>query len=95
MNAQLPPALIELLPADCRATAELLNRGCACISVDHESLRRELAASDRGAPVDEWLASRPHLFADSMVFVSEVHLERMARTIAAVERVVALPAYRQ
>ena len=95
MNAQLPPALIDLLPADCRATAELLNRGCACISVDHESLRRELAASDRGAPVDEWLASRPHLFADSMVFVSEVHLERMARTIAAVERVVALPAYRQ
>ena len=95
MNAQLPPALIDLLPADCRATAELLNRGCACISVDHESLRRELAASDRGSAVGEWLASRPHLFADSMVFVSQLHLERMARTIAAVERVVALPAYQQ
>ncbi len=95
MNAQLPPSLARLLPADSQSAAELLNRGCACVSVDHESLRRELAACDLGAAAGDWLASRPHLFADSMVFVSEPHLERMARTIAAIERVVALPAYRQ
>jgi len=95
MNAQRPPSLKDLLLADCSATAELLNRGCACISVDHESLRRELAACDRDAAAGEWLTSRPHLFSDSMVFVSELHLERMARTIATIERVVALPAFRQ
>ncbi|EXI68008.1 MAG: hypothetical protein AW08_01613 [Candidatus Accumulibacter adjunctus] len=95
MNAQLPPSLQGLLPADCRAAAELLNRGCACISVDHQSLRRELAACARDAGASDWLASRPHLFADSMVFVGALHLERMARTIAAIERVVALPAYQQ
>lgn len=92
MSGQLLP---DPLPGDCRAAAEALNRGCACISVDPESLQRELAAGDGSAANGEWLASRPHLFSDSMVFVSELHLERMARTIAAIERVVAQPAYRE
>jgi len=92
VSGQLLP---DPLPGDCRAAAEALNRGCACISVDPESLQRELAAGDGGAANGEWLASRPHLFSDSMVFVSELHLARMARTIAAIERVVAQPAYRE
>jgi hypothetical protein len=37
---------------------------------------------------------RPHLFSSSVAFVGAEHVARMARLVAAVERVVALPAYR-
>jgi hypothetical protein len=37
--------------------------------------------------------ARPHLFSESVVFVAESHLRRMAEAIAAIERVVSLPAY--
>jgi hypothetical protein len=41
------------------------------------------------------MAGRPHLFSDSVAFVSAEHVQRMARLVAAVERVVALPAWRE
>ncbi len=88
-------SLTDLLPADCRAAAELLNRGCACISVDHQSLKAALEHGEGSISHADLLATRPHLFSDSMVFVSEAHLLRMAKTVAALERVVALPAYRE
>ncbi|WP_300450724.1 hypothetical protein [Accumulibacter sp.] len=88
-------SLTELLPADSRAAAEILNRGCSCISVDHQSLKRALEEGEGDLSHAELLTTRPHLFADSMVFVSQAHLSRMARTIAAVERVARLPAYRE
>jgi hypothetical protein len=95
MTEALPPALAELMPADCAAAAEWLNRGCACVSVDHPSLRRALEEGQGRVSHAELLATRPHLFSDSVVFVSEAHLLRMAQTIAALERVLVLPAYRQ
>lgn len=96
MIAEPPvPLLAGLLPADCAAAAEWLNRGCACIAVDRQSLQQALDEGQAGASQSELMASRPHLFSDSVVFVSEAHLQRMARTIAAVERVVRLPAYRE
>lgn len=92
-----PPlqAAADLLPLDCTAVAELLNRGCACISVDRRSLQLALEESEGTLSQAELLATRPHLFSDSMVFVSAAHLARMARIIALLERVVALPAYRE
>ena len=45
--------------------------------------------------LDDIVATRPHLFSDSVVFVGEEHLRRMAAIIAAVESVIALPAYRE
>ncbi|EXI91014.1 MAG: hypothetical protein AW11_00355 [Candidatus Accumulibacter regalis] len=95
MAAPLPPAVAELMPADCAAAAEWLNRGCACISVDHPSLKRALEEGQGSVSHAELLATRPHLFSDSVVFVSEAHLLRMAQTIAALERVLRLPAYRE
>ncbi|SBT05560.1 conserved hypothetical protein [Candidatus Accumulibacter aalborgensis] len=94
MERILLPAINDLLPADCRAAAELLNRGCACISVDHRSLKKSLEEGNGTLSHAELLATRPHLFSDSMVFVSEAHLWRMAQTIAVLEKVVSLPAYR-
>ena len=94
---RMPPPLQTAadLPLDCAAVAELLNRGCACISVDHRSLQRALENGNGTFSHAELLATRPHLFSDSMVFVSTAHLARMARIIALLERVVALPAYRE
>lgn len=95
MAALLPPALAELMPADCGAAAEWLNRGCACISVDHQSLKLALEEGRGSVSHAELLSTRPHLFSDSVVFVSEAHRLRMTQTIAALERVLLLPAYRQ
>jgi hypothetical protein len=41
------------------------------------------------------MLKRPNLFSDTRVFVAEEHLDFMARLIRAVERVAALPAWRE
>lgn len=75
------------------ALADRLNAGCQCISLDRAGLEAELERVSPGFH-DEVMAARPHLFAASVAFVSAEHVRRMARLVAAVERVVALPAYR-
>ncbi|MDO8788128.1 MAG: hypothetical protein Q7J42_08675 [Sulfuritalea sp.] len=74
--------------------ANRLNAGCHCISLDRAGLEAELERVNPGFH-DEVMAGRPHLFSDSVAFVSAEHVRRMARLVAAVERVVALPAYRE
>ena len=74
--------------------ANRLNAGCDCVSLDREALHAELERVSPGFH-DEVMAGRPHLFAASVVFVSAEHVRRMARLVAAVERVAALPAYRE
>ncbi|MCX7175262.1 MAG: hypothetical protein NT159_15345 [Proteobacteria bacterium] len=78
---------------DCVELAARLNADCQCISLDRDSLRAELEKTSPGFYA-EVIEGRPHLFADSLVFVSGAHVRAMAATIAAIERVVALPAYR-
>ena len=74
--------------------ADILNRDCACIGVDDARLREELARAADDAEFHRALStSHPHLYATSIVFVSQANVERMRQVIAAVERVVALPAY--
>jgi hypothetical protein len=91
-STPMPP---EPLPGDCRDAAAVLNRGCACISVDRQALRHALEAGAGSISHADLLASRPHLFSDTMVFAGEAHLQRMADTISAIERVIVLPAYRE
>jgi len=74
---------------------ESMNRECFCISLDGEALADALE-SELGSP---GLAAQvrqrcPYLFSAQPVFVSREHLERMARVVAAIESVVALPAWR-
>ncbi len=83
------------LPTDCRDAAAQLNRGCACVSVDHAALRHALESGNGRVSHAELLATRPHLFSDTMVFVSEAHLQRMAEAISVIEQVIALPAWRE
>jgi len=73
--------------------ADRLNRECACLTVDHAALQAALTAG--GLDVEAVLAERPHLFSDTMVYVGAECLARMAALIAAMEQIVALPAYRQ
>ena len=74
--------------------ANRLNAGCHCVSLDRLGLEAELERVSPGFHA-EVMAGRPHLFSDSVTFVSADHVQRMARLVAAVERVVALPAYRE
>ncbi|MDP2822222.1 MAG: hypothetical protein Q8O52_06020 [Sulfuritalea sp.] len=74
--------------------ANRLNAGCDCVSLDSEGLAAELERVSPGFH-DEVMAGRPNLFSASVVFVGAEHVQRMARLVATVERVVALPAYRE
>lgn len=93
MNLRDSTSLVADLPDDCRQAAHMLNRGCACVTVDHQRLAAALA--EGGEPLHPAIGeSRPHLFADSMVFVADEHLQKMAAITAAIESVVGMQVYR-
>ncbi|MBV6476837.1 MAG: hypothetical protein MOGDAGHF_02455 [Rhodocyclaceae bacterium] len=82
------------MPAECSRLAETLNRDCRCVSVDRDRLRRALAQGADGADLVRLVEEeRPHLFAETTVFLGQACVERMAGVVAAVERVVATPAW--
>lgn len=74
----------------------LLNSKCFCISLDNKSLR-EVLESELGYPgLSRMIEQRcPHLFAPHPVFLSRSQQKRMSTAIAAIESVIALPAYRE
>ena len=83
-----------MMSSECIRLAEILNRDCQCVSVDRERLRRALARGEAGADMIRLIEDeRPHLFAESTVFLGQASVERMAEVVAAVERVAALPAW--
>ncbi|MDD5035827.1 MAG: hypothetical protein PHE55_13830 [Methylococcaceae bacterium] len=74
--------------------AERCNRECRCVTLDREMMRADL--SREGSDLYRMIVEeRPHLFADSPVFISEACIRQQARIISAIERVVALPAYQE
>lgn len=93
MTPAANPEILDALSPDSRDAARLLNRSCACLAVDHARLEAALAEGGDSL-LPDLHASRPHLFSDSVVFVADAHLQRMAALAQAVETVVALPAYR-
>ena len=76
--------------------ADALNRQCFCLSLDRHALAQALD-SELGQPgLSELVRKRcPYLFAAQPVFVAATQVRRMAQVVAAVESVVALPAYRE
>jgi hypothetical protein len=84
--------LITPFPDDCKSAAEVLNRDCACISLDHAALEKALGEETFYRELRE---TRPHLFSDSVVFVGRRHMQHMAELVAAMEEVVALPAWQE
>ncbi len=76
--------------------AETLNLGCLCRTLSPERLRRQLETDPCLQGMLEGLAStHPHLFSETAVFVDAGMRATVAQAIAAIERVVALPAYQQ
>lgn len=74
--------------------AEAINRGCDCRSLDPERLRRQLEAEPSLLGLAAEIGhSRPHLFSATAVFIAPETLQAMEHIVAAVESVVALPAY--
>jgi hypothetical protein len=75
--------------------AESLNLHCACTTLQPTLLSEALA--DAAAPdscAGDLLASRPHLFSASPVFLQAADADRIAASVAALHRVAGLPAWR-
>jgi hypothetical protein len=71
-----------------------LNASCHCAAADVAALRRRIDAVYCGKTlgVEE---THPHLFSAHPYFVTTADAARMQSTIAAIERVIALPAYQE
>lgn len=76
-------------------SSERLNAECFCVGLDAVALKQALE-SGAGPQIHALLQQRcPYVFAALPVFVSPAQHARMAALIAAIESVVALPAYRE
>lgn len=76
--------------------ADALNLGCMCRTLQTERLQAQLETDTRLAGMVGRLAlSHPYLFSNSAVFMDPAMAGMLARAVAAIERVIALPAYRE
>jgi len=76
--------------------AEQLNRSCRCIAVDVGALAGALESGAATAGLyASILRDQPHLFSETAVFLSRRQFERMESVVAAIEEVVANPAFRE
>jgi hypothetical protein len=75
---------------------EAFNKRCYCESLDSALLRKALN-SELGEPgLADLVHQRcPYLFSASPVFVSRIHMQRMAAVIQAIESIVATPAWQE
>ena len=76
--------------------AEALNLGCACQTLDTQRLREQLETDPALAGLTARLAeSRRHLFSRTAVFLDAGVMDQITDAVAALERVITLPAWRQ
>jgi hypothetical protein len=72
------------------------NAECRCVSLDREAMRKALRQQlDNDSLYRMLIEERPHQFAESLVFVAESIIRRQHDIIAAIESVIAMPAYQQ
>lgn len=75
--------------------ATTLNADCHCIVVDESRLADALSKHESNIVAEDLQRSHPHLFSRTGVFVDAASLSRMREVISAIERVIALPHYRE
>ena len=79
-----------------RSVSERLNQECFCITLDRDALcralEREVSDPDFCAT---FIRTRPHLFSNAPVFLSESDTNGMIRIVHAIEAATRLPAYRE
>jgi len=85
----------RMTPNASKSIEDALNRSCRCVTMDDSLLSAALASEGASFGAEELVASHPNLFSRVAVFVSDSTREAMAGVVSAVERVVALPAYRE
>ena len=77
-----------------RSAAEALNQDCFCRTLNEGRLREQI---ERDPCLQGLMQSitqtRPHLFSSTVVFLASEMAQKMAATIAAIERVIGLPGY--
>ena len=81
-----------LLPS--RSSAEFLNQDCFCRTLNQARLREQIEHDPSLKGMMESITqTRPHLFSSTVVFLTSEMAKKMTATIAAIERVIALPGY--
>jgi len=91
MNTDLTPP-----PWLAQVSAEALNRGSFCRSLNLEQLGRQLERDPQlGAVLPDMVRARPHLFSSTVVFLSLEVAQNISEIISAIENVMALPGYRK
>ena len=67
--------------------ADALNHGCMCRTLDVDQLRKELERDPSLQGLASSIAtSQPHLFSNSVVFLSQTTYQAIQQAIAAIER---------
>jgi hypothetical protein len=75
-------------------TAEALNRDCFCRTLNTERLREQLESDPTlKGMLASILQTRPNLFSSTVVFIATEMQRQISATVAAIERVAALPGY--
>lgn len=90
------PMNLPMNPPSPAATsiAEALNHGCMCHTLDTTRLQLELERDPSLTGLAGGIAlNQPHLFSDSVVFISSITAQAITQAVNAIERVMALPAY--
>lgn len=78
-----------------QSLSENLNKGCHCITLDREALDQALDREAGDADFYETLAeTRPHLFSNAAVFVSNSNAHQMLQIVRAIEAATLIPCYR-
>lgn len=75
--------------------AESLNLGCLCSTLQPQLLQGELERRGLGAWSGTLKTSHPHLFSATPVFLTQHDYQTLERSVAALHRASALPAYRE
>ena len=87
MTTDLPPALHS-------TSAESLNRDCFCRTLNTNRLREQLESDPSLQGLMANIThTRPNLFSNSVVFISDKVQQQISATVATIERVAALPGY--
>ncbi|MDO9169576.1 MAG: hypothetical protein Q7U18_10905 [Methylobacter sp.] len=75
---------------------EQANAECRYVSLDRKAMHKALSQQlDDDLLYRMLIEERPHLFAEAIVFVDEASISKQRDIIAAIESVIAMPAYQQ
>lgn len=76
--------------------AHSLNQSCYCKTLNESELQKQIERDvSLSGLLHEIRTSRPNLFSSTVVFISDEIEKKIINAIAAIERVIALPAYQQ